>query len=399
MTGPDEPAFLDTASFFDTAPCGLLLTRLDGTVLRANATLLEWVGRSRAEVEGRVRFADLLTVGGRIYHETHIAPLLIAHGRVDGLAIELRGPGADRPRLPVLVTAVVDRERSTVRFAVFAAGERRAYEDELLRARRTAEHERAQSQALATTLQRTLLPPALPVVPGLESAAIYHSASPDQVGGDFYDLFPIGRQHWGFFLGDVCGKGPAAAVVTSLARYTLRSAAAHDDDPLAALANLDAVLNQEQRDDLSGRYCTVVNGRLHPGAPGEFELELATGGHPPPLILRADGSITYLEIAEGNPVGLVPEPRFTRAWLTLRPGDTLLLYTDGLTEARDTRPGRGPTARLGERGLLDVLVRAAPAGAAGVIEAVERLTRDLGSGVEDDVAALALGVPRSGAPA
>ena len=394
MTGPAEAALSDEASFFDAAPCGLLLTRLDGTVLRANSTVLEWLGRSRAEVEGQVRFVDLLTVGGRIYHETHIAPMLIAHGRVDGLAVELRCSGADRPRLPVLVTAVVDQEQSTVRFAVFAAGERRAYEDELLRARRTAEHERAQSQALAATLQRTLLPPALPEVPGLESAAIYHSATRDQVGGDFYDLFPIGRQHWGFFLGDVCGKGPAAAVVTSLARYTLRSAAAHDDDPVAALAYLDAVLDQEQRHDLNGRYCTVVNGRVRPGAPGEFELEVATGGHPPPLVLRADGSVAFLEIASGHPVGLIAEPSFTRASLTLHPGDAVLLYTDGLTEARDTRSGGPPMTRLGEHGLLDVLVRAAPAGAAGIIEVVEQLTRELGSGVEDDVAALALGVPR-----
>lgn len=112
----------------------------------------------------------------------------------------------------------------------------------------TAERERrTDAERLARTLQRTLLPPALPPVPGLDAAAAYHTASMDEVGGDFYDLFPLDDGRWAFFLGDVCGKGADAAALTSLTRYTLRAAAIYDPDPCTALANLDAVLKGSSR--------------------------------------------------------------------------------------------------------------------------------------------------------
>ena len=113
-----------------------------------------------------------------------------------------------------------------MRCTVFDAHDRRAYERELLRARQDADRERERVQRLATVLQRSLLPPQLPTIAGIDTAAYYHPASLDEVGGDFYDLFPVSRNTWGFFLGDVCGKGAMAAALTSLIRYTLRTAAA-----------------------------------------------------------------------------------------------------------------------------------------------------------------------------
>lgn len=130
-------------------------------------------------------------------------------GEISGIALELKS--ADGTRLPVLVTSTVktggDGEPLLIRTTVFDARDRRAYEEELLRAHRESNRERERLQQLTTTLQKTLLPSALANVPGLDIAAHYHVASIDEVGGDFYDLFPLAGGSWGMFLGDVCGKG------------------------------------------------------------------------------------------------------------------------------------------------------------------------------------------------
>lgn len=197
---------------YENAPCGYLSTLLDGRIAKVNATLLRWLGHQRDDLVGRRRFADLLTVGGRLYHETHFAPLLHMHGAVGGIALEL--VTSDGARLPVLVSSAVktspDGQPLLIRTTVFDARDRRAYEQELLRARQVADRERDRAQALAATLQRTLLPPALPAVPGLQVAAYYHPASPDEVGGDFYDLFPMTENRWGMFLGGWCFSRVAA---------------------------------------------------------------------------------------------------------------------------------------------------------------------------------------------
>ncbi|MDQ7803567.1 SpoIIE family protein phosphatase [Amycolatopsis sp. A133] len=380
-----------TEDLYEHAPCGYLSTLLDGTIAKINATLLGWLGYERDEVVGRRRFADLLTVGGRIYHETHFAPLLRMQGELGGVAFELKA--ADGSRLPVLVTSTVktgtDGEAQLIRTTIFDARDRRAYEQELLRAREEAERERDRVQRLARTLQQTLLPPALPEVPGLQVAAYYHPASADEVGGDFYDLFPLTGETWGFFLGDVSGKGAPAAVVTSLARYTLRAAAVYDPDPAGVLAHLNTVLHHEYRGS-DPRYCTVVQGHIRLEAEGAA-VTLATGGHPPALLIRADGTSAFLPVPGGQLVGALPDARFAAEDVLLTPGDTLLLYTDGLTEARTQ--GR---LRYSEEQLQEHLTGLAPTTAPSVIEAVTDLLAGFGDGVEDDTALLALGVPLPG---
>ncbi|WP_103936068.1 PP2C family protein-serine/threonine phosphatase [Thermomonospora echinospora] len=247
---------------------------------------------------------------------------------------------------------------------------------------------RTDAERLARTLQRTLLPPALPKVPGLQAAAAYHTASVYEVGGDFYDLFPLNDGRWGFFLGDVCGKGADAAAVTSLVRYTLRAAAVYDPDPLAVLVNLDTVMQQETQDH-NARYCTAVFGLLQPDG-DDFVLTLADGGHPPPLAVRRDGAIEPIHAPGGQLIGILPKPNFVQSTARLHPGDTLLLYTDGLTEAR-TSTG----SMLGEEGLTAHLAAHLPAarpGAHGILAAVHELIDGLGGGVSDDTALLALSV-------
>lgn len=264
---------------YEHAPCGYLSTLLDGQIAKVNTTLLNWLGYERADLVSRRTFSDLLTVGGRLYHETHFAPLLHMQGEISGIALEMKA--ADGSRLPVLVTSKVktgsNGQPLLIRTTVFDARDRRAYEEELLRARQESERERERLRRLATTLQQTLLPPVLANVPGLDVAAYYHTASVDEVGGDFYDLFSLGAGTWGLFLGDVCGKGAAAAALTSLARYTLRAAAVYDPDPAVVLGNLNTVLNHEYN-GTDPRFCTVLFGLLAPdGDHGGFRITLASG--------------------------------------------------------------------------------------------------------------------------
>ncbi|WP_405577187.1 PP2C family protein-serine/threonine phosphatase [Streptomyces sp. NBC_01190] len=395
-----------TEDLYDNAPCGYLSTLMDGRIAKVNTTLLDWLGFARTELVGRKRFSDLLTVGGRLYHETHFAPLLAMRGQVSGIALELKG--ADGARLPVLVTSQVktgsDGQPLLIRTTVFDARDRRAYENELLRARKEAERAHAEAEAarqvaemervrlrqVVAVLQSSLLPPSLPQVPGVQAAAYYHPASVDDLGGDFYDLFALGADRWAFFLGDVCGKGPEAAAVTSLIRFTLHAALLHAPDPVAALTLLNTMLHERYTGD-DPRYCTVIAGTLTP-RDGDFDITVAAGGHPPAMLLRANGTAEQVRTPGGMLVGIMPTPRFTTAATTLAAGDTLLLYTDGLTEAR-TRQG----PRYSEDDLHIFTQTLAPAGAGQTITALTALLESFGDGLEDDTALLALGIPAAGA--
>ncbi|MFG2385497.1 PP2C family protein-serine/threonine phosphatase [Streptomyces avermitilis] len=376
---------------YEQAPCGYLSTLMDGTIAKINTTLLDWLGLSRRDVVGRKRFTDLLTVGGKLYHETHFAPLLHMKGEVNGIALDLKA--ADGQRLPVLVTSKVktshDGEPMLVRSTVFDARDRRAYETELLRARKQAEADRERLQEALAVLQQSLLPSTLPTVPGLEVASHYHTASPDLIGGDFYDLFPLDGTRWAFFLGDVCGKGPKAAAVTSLTRYTLRAAALHEPDPVNVLATLNTVLH-ERYTGSEPRYCTAIFGFLEPRSDG-CAVHLASGGHPPALVQRADAETDYLPTPGGMLIGVMPRAHFTAARTVLLPGDTLLLYTDGLTEARV-----GPQRELyGDEALRAFTAAQPPAGPQALITALTGLLAGFGEGLDDDTALLTLGVPTS----
>ncbi|MFB8118276.1 PP2C family protein-serine/threonine phosphatase [Streptomyces sp. NPDC055962] len=380
---------------YEHAPCGYLSTLLDGRIAKINTTLLDWLGYERGDLVGRKNFSELLTVGGRLYHETHFAPLLRMQGEISGIALELKT--ANGSRLPVMVTSTVktgsDGEPLLIRTTIFDARNRRAYETELLRARQEADRERNRLKLLNTTLQKTLLPPVMENVPGLDVAAYYHIASVDEVGGDFYDLFPLAAGTWGMFLGDVCGKGAAAAAVTSLARYTLRAAAVYDPAPAAVLGNLNTVLNHEYN-GTDPRFCTVVFGLLTPDTQrGGFRITLASGGHPPALLMRADGTADYLPTPGGQLIGVLPDAHISTTTVRLAPGDTLLLHTDGLTEAHTV--AGGDDGRYGDDALLDFGRALAPTTACGAIGAVRDLLDTFGTGVDDDTAVLAVHVPRN----
>jgi PAS domain S-box-containing protein len=197
--------------------------------------------------------------------------------------------------------------------------------------RETAAREAAlrQRDQVAVALQQSLLPPDLPAIPRLALGAHYHAGT-ELVGGDFYDVFALGENAWGFVLGDVCGSGPEAASQTALTRHTVRAAAMFDTEPATVVGALNRALLRSN----ANRFTTALFLRLVTG-PGDITISIATGGHPPALIQRADGSIEETE-AKGQLLGVTDvEPSdLIVADHRLRSGDTLVLYTDGLTEAR-----------------------------------------------------------------
>jgi integral membrane sensor domain MASE1 len=196
----------------------------------------------------------------------------------------------------------------------------------VISARRRAEEV---TETIAETLQSSLLPSELPVVPGLEVEADFQAAGERHiVGGDFYD-FPDYDGGLDVVIGDVCGKGAPAAALTALARYTLRAAASRGGPPSDALQTLnDEILKQRP-----GDFCTAIYARLRPSSDGGFEVTMANGGHPLPLVLRASGAVERAG-ANGTLLGVVSKPEVGDRTLRLAGGDALILYTDGLVEAR-----------------------------------------------------------------
>jgi phosphoserine phosphatase RsbU/P len=253
--------------------------------------------------------------------------------------------------------------------------------DDAVRDRGIAERDRDLIQEYATVLQRTLLPPSLPDIDGVALGCYHRPASPRRVGGDFYDVFALGGSRWAFFLGDVLGHGPEAAVVTSLIRYTLRSAALHYRDLTRGLAELNSVLLREAE---PRRFCTVLFGTLEPHASGEgFHVTIATGGHQPALLLDpVNRTVDEVRPSGGMLVGALPSATFADCNVHLRSGQTLLCYTDGLIEAR-----RGPTP-FDQDGLSAFAVEHAAGGAQGLIDDIATLVPKLNP--RDDIAVLAM---------
>jgi phosphoserine phosphatase RsbU/P len=321
----------DPVALYERAPCGYLSTTPDGTIIKVNQTFLLWTGYDRSTLVGRQRFADLLTAGGRIYHETHYAPMLRMQGAARQIALDL--VCADGTRLPALVNAVLERDDAgnpvVVRAAIFDATDRREYERELLRAKEAAEESEQLARQLATTLQQTLLPPALPDIPGVEISAVYRPArNGGEVGGDFYDVFELGGGEWAVAVGDVRGKGVEAAVVAALVRHTIRAAAVQEHEPSDVLRVVNHVLLRDATD----RFCTaavVLLGRSGSG----WTARSASAGHPLPLLVRADGVVQPAG-GPGTLLGVFAELDIAEASFDLGVGDAVVLYTDGVTEAR-----------------------------------------------------------------
>jgi serine phosphatase RsbU (regulator of sigma subunit) len=235
---------------------------------------------------------------------------------------------------------------------------------------------------IAHTLQAELLPSRLPSIPGASVAVRYRAAGElNEVGGDFYDVFERRGGGWTLVIGDVSGKGAEAAAVTALARHTLRTASLEPATPSDLLVTLnDALLTQRA----GSEFCTVCVATLTRHSGGGASLRIALGGHPPALVLRADGRVE--EHGEpGTLIGVFPDPNLSETVVELGAGDVVLLYTDGVTEA-------GPVgAEIGEAGLMKLLGELGGRTPEQIVAAVERAAVEIQDGLpRDDIALVAL---------
>jgi serine phosphatase RsbU (regulator of sigma subunit) len=235
----------------------------------------------------------------------------------------------------------------------------------------------AERAHVAHTLRRSLMPAALPAVAGLQLESFFQPmGSGSEVGGDFYDVFGDGANTW-LVVGDVCGKGAEAAVLTGFLRHTTVAYAREGDSPAAVLARVNDAMLQH---DLEGRFATAILAHLGFGS-GEVVVTLAAAGHPAALISRSGGAAEELG-AFGTLLGVYPDPNILDCSAVLRPGDALALYTDGLAEAH------APQHVLSVDRMLERLAHARPRSAREAIDALVGLV-DLQSGVRDDIAILA----------
>jgi PAS domain S-box-containing protein len=239
-----------------------------------------------------------------------------------------------------------------------------------------------QQKDIAHTLQQSLLPDRLPKIPGVECGVAYRAGEEAaEVGGDFYDLFEIDADRYAVVIGDVCGSGPHAAALTWLARHNLRSSAWRGDGPSAILSHLNDAIRRTE----SATFCTLIYGELRPESGGAV-LNIANGGHPPPIIVPSSGDAWAMQPL-GPLAGVMEAAKFREETIRIAPGDTIVLFTDGVT---DLPP---PHALAGDEllGLVEEAVRSTAHPQNAVARLLESLdTRTPFTSRQDDVALLVL---------
>ena len=272
-----------------------------------------------------------------------------------------------RPREGALAREAVELAEDLTRRVALALDNARLYSEQL--------------QA-TNALQRSLLPPELPDIPGVELAAGYEAAGEgNEVGGDFYDVFEATPGRWRFAIGDVCGKGPEAAAVTGLTRHALRILAREGHDVPTVLERLNALIVDEGS---RARFITLIHGELRPAsASGEAAVvSLVCAGHPQPLVLRSAGGVEA--VAEPQPLlGVLDGVTFEQNTFRLSPGDVLLCVTDGVTERRC-----GDRLLDDDDGLRDLLGDCPDLNAGSVVARIQRTVREFGPDPPTDDLAL-----------
>jgi PAS domain S-box-containing protein len=328
------------------------------TVLRTGRSVLLSAMQPRF-LEEIASGEEHLSLINRLAYQSAIVVPLTARQRVLGTLSLLRMRDAPRYEQDDLILA-----EELARRAAIAVDNARLFES---------------TRRLARTLQESLLPQVIPEIPGVKISARYRAALEGQeVGGDFYDVFSLGPERWGVAVGDVCGKGPQAAALTALGRYTLRALAEPDAPRLLRQLN-DAVIRNPEVP--SHRFLTLLFASIHPEA-GRLELQLAAGGHPPPLVLRAGGNVETIAV-RGPLIGIDREVNFEAQYLVLEPGDSMLLYTDGLTDAR------APAVQITDDELAELLASGHGMDGPDLAEFIEE-SATAGEAPRDDIAILVL---------
>ena len=239
--------------------------------------------------------------------------------------------------------------------------------------------------AIAKALQASLLPPELPIVDGVEFGARYAAAGEgNEVGGDFYDVYPLPDGSWSVAIGDVCGKGAEAAAITGLARNVIRLLAGEGRPPREVLRRLNSsIVELGER----GRFCTASLATVTP-AQGGLDVQLSCAGHPAPVLVRADGRVSLVG-SSGTLLGVVSDVDVPQDELHLAPGEALVFYTDGVTERRSG------DRMFGDESLLAACAAAAGTSADDFAGCLEEAVRDFGDQASrDDLAVLVVRAAR-----
>src|SRR4051794_13919170 len=307
---------------------------------------------------------------------------LVGNGDGDGDGVPDRSPAA------VMVVPMTAREHTLGAITFVKTHARRPFDDA---ERQTAAElasrcapaldnlEQYQERSrIAATLQDSLLPARLPRVPGFEIAARFHAADEVEVGGDFFDVFPT-ADGWAAVIGDVTGKGAGAASVTAMARYTVRAVANRASGARAVMHALNDALLRDGNDE---RFCTAIYAELR-AAGGGTVVRLCNAGHPQALVVRADGRVEEVA-ARGMALGIAPDPPLGEAEIALAAGEKVVLYTDGVTEARLA------SGMLGTDGLAAGLAGSGGDDAVRTGERVYRAAEPSSASANDDIAVLVL---------
>jgi serine phosphatase RsbU (regulator of sigma subunit)/PAS domain-containing protein len=249
---------------------------------------------------------------------------------------------------------------------------------------RQLEEELADEQRIATQLQVSLMPDQLPAVPGMDLASGFRPAGDGhEIGGDFYDVFEMAEGCWMVVIGDVCGKGAEAAALTALARYTLRAAAIREGaEPATLLRQLNEAI-MRQREDMRFLSAVCLFLDLDLDQDGATRARVCVAGHLPPLVVRAGGAVEAIEGGGGPVLGVWEEPQLSEQMVRLDAGARMILYTDGVLDARSS-------SELTEEGLATIVSGLADADAAATVAAIERSVIGPGEAGRDDMAVLVI---------
>jgi serine phosphatase RsbU (regulator of sigma subunit) len=325
---------------------GLDLVRPDGSIQRtATASVDKEIGAAFARLrrrqpldpDGPNPIAEAIR-GGR---ERLLSPL--SDAEIEALATTQAERNAFRKVAAGETLIVPLRARGSILGAITLSliDPERVYDDDARRVARSFAERCAlaldnarvhQEQAhIASVLQESLMPVSMPDVAGFETAWRFLAAGEaNQVGGDFLDLFRSGKDSWTVVIGDVCGKGPEAAALTALARHTIRAAETPESPPSTVLSDLHRSIRENGSPE---RFCTAVLARVdRPN--GRARMQISVGGHPSPLAIRADGAVEPVG-RSGTLLGGLDRPRLADASTQIKRGESVVLFTDGLLEARD----------------------------------------------------------------
>jgi len=329
-------------------------------------------------LEEAARDAEHREILGELGLKSYMIVPLVARGRTLGAISLISAESGRRYRQAELGLA-----EELARRAALAVDNARLYRD------------RAQ---VARTLQEGLLPSRLPEVPGVEVGLCYLSAGEVDVGGDFYDLFEtsmVGQNStsepsssWVVVIGDVSGKGAEAAAVLALARYTIRALAMRESHPSDVLTGLNEAMLRQRREHGDHKFCTATYARLEMNegnTKGGAQVTVCCGGHPPPFVLKAGGSIH--KVGEpGRAIGVFDDMNLTEQEASLAPGDALVLYTDGVVEARSP-----DGLFFGEERLVALLRSSVALDASTIASRIEKAVLNFqGQAPRDDIAVLVL---------